>query len=83
MAMRSLKAVHSQHVVHKDVRAANMLFSKETNSVMLIECGWRADDVLITPGLSATRTSTCYYFSNLVALQRIGGSRLAPVVGAR
>jgi hypothetical protein len=37
MAKRSLQAVHSQNVVHKDVRAANMLFSKETNSVMLID----------------------------------------------
>jgi serine/threonine protein kinase len=36
-AMRSLQAVYSQHVVHKDVRAANMLLSKETNSVMLID----------------------------------------------
>jgi serine/threonine protein kinase len=36
---RSLQAVHNQQVVHKDVRVANMLFCKETNSVMLIDFG--------------------------------------------
>ncbi|RSL78243.1 hypothetical protein CEP52_017648 [Fusarium oligoseptatum] len=36
-AMRSLRAMHQQGVVHKDVRAANMLFNPETNGVMIID----------------------------------------------
>jgi hypothetical protein len=37
MAVRSLRAVHQEGVVHKDVRAPNMLFCPETNGVMIID----------------------------------------------
>ncbi|KAK1973496.1 hypothetical protein LZ30DRAFT_484883 [Colletotrichum cereale] len=36
-AMRSLRAMHHQGVVHKDVRTANMLFNAEINGVMMID----------------------------------------------
>ncbi|WQF90548.1 Putative tyrosine-protein kinase, active [Colletotrichum destructivum] len=36
-AMRSLRAIHQQGVVHKDVRTANMLFNAEINGVMMID----------------------------------------------
>lgn len=36
-AVRSLRAIHQQGVVHKDVREANMLFSPEANGVMIID----------------------------------------------
>jgi hypothetical protein len=36
-AMRSLRAMHQQGVVHKDVRTANMLFNTEVNGVMMID----------------------------------------------
>ncbi|KAH6876846.1 hypothetical protein B0T10DRAFT_610192 [Thelonectria olida] len=36
-AMRSLRAMHQQGVVHKDVRTANMLFNAEINGVMMID----------------------------------------------
>jgi hypothetical protein len=36
-AMRSLRAMHQQGVVHKDVRTANMLFNAEVNGVMMID----------------------------------------------
>ncbi|RMJ01447.1 hypothetical protein CDV36_015808 [Fusarium kuroshium] len=35
--LRSLRAIHEEGVVHKDVRSANMLVSRETDSVMLID----------------------------------------------
>jgi serine/threonine protein kinase len=35
--MRSLRAMHQQGVVHKDVRTANMLFNAEVNGVMMID----------------------------------------------
>ncbi|KAH7118405.1 hypothetical protein EDB81DRAFT_848123 [Dactylonectria macrodidyma] len=37
MAMRSLRAIHQRGVVHRDVRAANVLFNSETNGVMIID----------------------------------------------
>ncbi|ROT37073.1 hypothetical protein SODALDRAFT_379561 [Sodiomyces alkalinus F11] len=37
LAMESLQAVHRQYVVHKDVRRDNMLFSRETDGVMMID----------------------------------------------
>ncbi|ENH66347.1 Reticulocyte-binding protein 2 like protein a [Fusarium oxysporum f. sp. cubense race 1] len=36
-AIRSLRAMHREGVVHKDVRLANMLFNPETNRVMVID----------------------------------------------
>ncbi|KAH8742673.1 hypothetical protein F5883DRAFT_723029 [Diaporthe sp. PMI_573] len=36
-AMRSLRAMHQQGVIHKDVRRANMLFNAEINGVMMID----------------------------------------------
>ncbi|EXL63843.1 hypothetical protein FOPG_19885 [Fusarium oxysporum f. sp. conglutinans race 2 54008] len=36
-AVRSLRAMHREGVVHKDVRLANMLFNPETNGVMVID----------------------------------------------
>ncbi|OAQ57369.1 protein kinase-like domain [Pochonia chlamydosporia 170] len=36
-ALRSLQSIHREGVVHKDVRAANMLFNPETNRVMVID----------------------------------------------
>ncbi|KAJ3455527.1 hypothetical protein MRS44_017009 [Fusarium solani] len=36
-AMRSLRAMHQQGVVHKDVRTANMLFNPEIHGVMMID----------------------------------------------
>ncbi|RSL46859.1 hypothetical protein CEP51_015866 [Fusarium floridanum] len=35
--LKSLRAIHEEDVVHKDVRSANMLVNKETDSVMLID----------------------------------------------
>ncbi|KAM5350885.1 hypothetical protein ACJZ2D_017145 [Fusarium nematophilum] len=37
MAIRSLRAMHQEGVVHKDVRLANMLFNREINGVMMID----------------------------------------------
>ncbi|KAK1973590.1 hypothetical protein LZ30DRAFT_641632 [Colletotrichum cereale] len=37
MAMRSLRAIHYQGVVHKDVRKENMLFNEEVNGIMMID----------------------------------------------
>ncbi|KAJ9413640.1 hypothetical protein QL093DRAFT_2486717 [Fusarium oxysporum] len=36
-AIRSLRAMHREGVIHKDVRLANMLFNPETNGVMVID----------------------------------------------
>ncbi|KAH7118109.1 hypothetical protein B0J13DRAFT_590195 [Dactylonectria estremocensis] len=36
-AVRSLRTMHQEGVVHKDVRVANMLFNPETNGVMIID----------------------------------------------
>jgi hypothetical protein len=36
-AIRSLRAMHREGVIHKDVRLANMLFNPETNRVMMID----------------------------------------------
>ncbi|EXK75729.1 hypothetical protein FOQG_19506 [Fusarium oxysporum f. sp. raphani 54005] len=36
-AIRSLRAMHREGVIHKDVRLANMLFNPETNGVMMID----------------------------------------------
>ncbi|KAH7140423.1 hypothetical protein B0J13DRAFT_504647 [Dactylonectria estremocensis] len=36
-AVRSLRAMHQEGVVHKDVRVANMLFNSETNGIMIID----------------------------------------------
>ncbi|EXL90019.1 hypothetical protein FOIG_16705 [Fusarium odoratissimum NRRL 54006] len=36
-AIRSLRAMHREGVVHKDVRLANMLFNPETNRVIVID----------------------------------------------
>ncbi|KAK2468561.1 hypothetical protein H9L39_19720 [Fusarium oxysporum f. sp. albedinis] len=36
-AIRSLRAMHREGVVHKDVRLANMLFNPETSGVMVID----------------------------------------------
>ncbi|KAH8654678.1 hypothetical protein BGZ61DRAFT_373450 [Ilyonectria robusta] len=36
-AVRSLRAMHQEGVVHKDVRVANMLFNPETNGVIIID----------------------------------------------
>ncbi|PGG98191.1 hypothetical protein AJ80_09569 [Polytolypa hystricis UAMH7299] len=36
-AVQSLRAIHQEGVVHKDVRVANMLFNPETNGVMMID----------------------------------------------
>ncbi|KAK2051460.1 hypothetical protein LY76DRAFT_599321 [Colletotrichum caudatum] len=36
-AMRSLRAIHYQGVVHKDVREENMLFNEEVNGIMMID----------------------------------------------
>ncbi|KEY74535.1 hypothetical protein S7711_10103, partial [Stachybotrys chartarum IBT 7711] len=36
-AVRSLRAIHQQGVIHKDVRLENMLFSPETKGVMMID----------------------------------------------
>ncbi|KAK2675190.1 hypothetical protein RAB80_002234 [Fusarium oxysporum f. sp. vasinfectum] len=36
-AIRSLRAMHREGVIHKDVRLANMLFNPETNRVMVID----------------------------------------------
>ncbi|OAQ57866.2 protein kinase-like domain [Pochonia chlamydosporia 170] len=36
-ALRSLRSIHREGVVHKDVRGANMLFNPETNRVMIID----------------------------------------------
>ncbi|PCD22089.1 hypothetical protein AU210_015889 [Fusarium oxysporum f. sp. radicis-cucumerinum] len=36
-AIRCLRAMHREGVIHKDVRLANMLFSPETNRVMVID----------------------------------------------
>ncbi|KAH6889924.1 hypothetical protein B0T10DRAFT_487099 [Thelonectria olida] len=36
-AVRSLRAMHQQGVIHKDVRWANMLFNAEINGVMMID----------------------------------------------
>ncbi|EEU38623.1 uncharacterized protein NECHADRAFT_12141, partial [Fusarium vanettenii 77-13-4] len=35
--LKSLRAIHEEDVVHKDVRSANMLVNRETDSVMLID----------------------------------------------
>ncbi|KAK7212726.1 hypothetical protein V2G26_019904 [Clonostachys chloroleuca] len=37
MAIRSLRAIHQEGVIHKDIRLANMLFNRESNSVMMID----------------------------------------------
>ncbi|KAL3588185.1 hypothetical protein FPOAC2_14084 [Fusarium poae] len=36
-AIRSLRAMHRERVVHKDVRLANMLFNPETGGIMVID----------------------------------------------
>ncbi|KAH7131168.1 hypothetical protein EDB81DRAFT_135184 [Dactylonectria macrodidyma] len=36
-AVQSLRAMHQEGVIHKDVRVANMLFNAETNEVMIID----------------------------------------------
>ncbi|XP_044716019.1 kinase [Hirsutella rhossiliensis] len=36
-ALASLRAIHQEGVVHKDVRSANMLINKETDGVMMID----------------------------------------------
>ncbi|EEU47541.1 uncharacterized protein NECHADRAFT_36088 [Fusarium vanettenii 77-13-4] len=36
-AIRSLRAMHQEGVIHKDVRLANLLFNSETNGVMVID----------------------------------------------
>ncbi|KJZ69498.1 hypothetical protein HIM_11115 [Hirsutella minnesotensis 3608] len=36
-AVASLRAMHQEGVVHKDVRSANMLFNEETGGVMMID----------------------------------------------
>ncbi|KAH7111552.1 hypothetical protein EDB81DRAFT_925872 [Dactylonectria macrodidyma] len=36
-AIRSLRAMHREGVIHNDVRLANMLFNPETNGVMVID----------------------------------------------
>ncbi|KAM3547180.1 hypothetical protein MY1884_009682, partial [Beauveria asiatica] len=36
-ALRSLRALHSEGVIHRDVRFANMLFNSETGTVMMID----------------------------------------------
>jgi serine/threonine protein kinase len=36
-AIRSLRAMHREGVIHKDVRLANMLFNLETSGVMVID----------------------------------------------
>ncbi|KAH7460584.1 hypothetical protein FOMA001_g19596 [Fusarium oxysporum f. sp. matthiolae] len=36
-AIRSLRAMHREGVIHKDVRLANMLFNPETSGVMVID----------------------------------------------
>ncbi|KAM4061387.1 kinase [Hirsutella rhossiliensis] len=36
-ALASLRAIHEEGVVHKDVRSANMLVNKETDGVMMID----------------------------------------------
>ncbi|UNI16689.1 hypothetical protein JDV02_003103 [Purpureocillium takamizusanense] len=36
-ALASLRAIHREGVVHRDVRSANMLVNRETNSVMMID----------------------------------------------
>ncbi|KAH6988643.1 hypothetical protein EDB80DRAFT_756024 [Ilyonectria destructans] len=36
-AIQSLRAMHQEGVIHKDVRLANMLFNPETNGVMVID----------------------------------------------
>ncbi|KAK8142902.1 hypothetical protein G3M48_008004 [Beauveria asiatica] len=36
-ALRSLRALHSEGVIHRDVRLANMLFNSETGTVMMID----------------------------------------------
>ncbi|KAK8048274.1 hypothetical protein PG994_010004 [Apiospora phragmitis] len=36
-AFRALQALHSEGVIHRDVRRANMLFNPDTNAVMLID----------------------------------------------
>ena len=36
-AMRSIKAIHRFGVLHKDVRSANLLWSRETSQIMLID----------------------------------------------
>ncbi|KPM36116.1 hypothetical protein AK830_g10442 [Neonectria ditissima] len=36
-AVRSLRAMHQEGVIHKDVRIANMLFNAETDGVMMID----------------------------------------------
>ncbi|CAG9946282.1 unnamed protein product [Clonostachys rosea f. rosea IK726] len=37
MAIRSLRAIHQEGVIHKDVRLANMLLNREINGVMMID----------------------------------------------
>ncbi|KAH9225551.1 hypothetical protein K456DRAFT_1766872 [Colletotrichum gloeosporioides 23] len=37
MAMRSLRAIHYQGVVHRDMREENMLFNEEVGGVMIID----------------------------------------------
>ncbi|RSL53812.1 hypothetical protein CEP54_010194 [Fusarium duplospermum] len=36
-AIRALRAMHQEGVIHEDVRLANMLFNSETNGVMVID----------------------------------------------
>ena len=36
-ALASLRAIHKEGVVHRDVRSANMLVNRETNGVMMID----------------------------------------------
>jgi hypothetical protein len=36
-AVRSLRAIHQQGVIHKDVRLENMLFNPEVNGIMMID----------------------------------------------
>ncbi|KJZ70180.1 hypothetical protein HIM_10440 [Hirsutella minnesotensis 3608] len=36
-ALSSLRAIHQEGVVHRDVRSANMLFNEEVNGVMMID----------------------------------------------
>ncbi|KAF4467396.1 hypothetical protein FALBO_5729, partial [Fusarium albosuccineum] len=37
MAIQSLRAIHQEGVIHKDVRLANMLVNREINGVMMID----------------------------------------------